>query len=79
MAKSRKKQSIWVVAAIIIGSPFAVIVMRKWLMNFAYDANITLWLIVLSALILLSVSMFTIIFHIVRVARTNPVNALKYE
>ena len=69
----------WVVVAIIIGSPVAVIIMNKWLMNFAYHTTVSWWLIVLAAIILLSVSLFTIIFHIVRVSRTNPVNALKYE
>ncbi len=69
----------WVVVAIIIGSPVAVITMNKWLMNFAYHTSVSWWLIVLAAIILLSVSLVTIIFHIVRVSRTNPVNALKYE
>jgi putative ABC transport system permease protein len=69
----------WVIVAIIIGSPVAVIMMNKWLMNFAFHTSISWWLIVLAAIILLSVSLVTIIFHIIRVSRTNPVNALKYE
>lgn len=69
----------WVVIAIIIGSPLAVYFMSKWLLNFAYHTSITWWLIVLAGLILLSISLLTIIFHIVRVSKTNPINALKYE
>jgi putative ABC transport system permease protein len=69
----------WVAVAVIIGSPFALSVMNKWLTNFAYHTTVRWWLIVLAALILLSISLFTIIFHIVKVSRTNPVNALKYE
>jgi putative ABC transport system permease protein len=69
----------WVVIAIIIGSPFSIYTMNKWLINFAYHTSIIWWLIVLAASILLSISLATIIFHIVRVSKTNPVNALKYE
>jgi len=69
----------WVVVAIIIGSPFAIYAMNKWLTNFAYHTVISWWLIALAAIILLSISFFTIIFHIIKVSGTNPVNALKYE
>lgn len=69
----------WVVVAIITGSPLAVIVMNKWLTNFAYHTTVSWWLILSAALILLSVSLATIILHIIKVSHTNPVNALKYE
>jgi putative ABC transport system permease protein len=69
----------WVVVAIIIGSPVAVIIMNKWLMNFAYHTTVSWWLIILAAILLLSISLFTILFHIVRVSGKNPVFALKYE
>lgn len=69
----------WVVIAIIIGSPFAVFIMKKWLANFVNHTAVAWWLIVLAALILLSIALFTVIFHIVKVSRTNPINALKYE
>lgn len=69
----------WVLVAIIIGAPLAVFAMKRWLTNFAYHTAVSWWLIALAALILLSISLFTIIFHIVRVSRTNPIEALKYE
>jgi putative ABC transport system permease protein len=69
----------WVLVAIIIGIPFAVITMNKWLSNFAYHQGVAWWLMALAALMLLLISLVTIIFHIVRVSRTNPINALKYE
>lgn len=69
----------WVLIAIIIGSPVAVITMNKWLMNFAYHTTVSWWLIVLAAILLLAVSLLTILFHIVSVSGKNPVYALKYE
>jgi putative ABC transport system permease protein len=69
----------WVVVAIIIGSPVAVVIMNRWLMNFAYHTTVSWWLIVLAGTILLFVSLFTILFHILRVSGKNPVYALKYE
>ena len=69
----------WVLIAICLGSPFAIYAMKNWLSNFAYHTSITWWLIALAAMILLSISLFTIIFHIIKVSNTNPINALKYE
>ena len=69
----------WVAFAIVVGSPFAIIAMNRWLTNFAYHTIISWWLILMAAMILISISILTIIFHIVKVSRTNPVDALKYE
>jgi putative ABC transport system permease protein len=69
----------WVIVAVLIGSPLAVITMKKWLANFAYHTDIPLWLLLAGAAALLLLSMATIVFHIIRYSRTNPVNALKYE
>jgi putative ABC transport system permease protein len=69
----------WVVMAIAAGLPVAVILMNKWLTNFAYHTTVSWWLILLSGLMLIVISLFTIIFHIVRVSYTNPVESLKYE
>jgi len=69
----------WVMLAIIIGSPLAVISMKKWLANFAYHTDIPFWLLMAGASVLLIVSLATIIFHIIKYSGTNPVNALKYE
>ncbi len=69
----------WVIIAIAAGLPVAVVLMNKWLTSFAYHTTVSWWLILLSAVILLGISLFTIIFHIVRVSHTNPVESLKYE
>ncbi len=69
----------WVMVAIIIGSPVAVLGMKKWLSGFAYHTDIPFWLLMAGASVLLVVSLATIIFHIIKYSRTNPVNALKYE
>jgi len=69
----------WVIIAIIAGLPVAVLLMNRWLTNFAYHTTVSWWLVLLSALLLVMISLLTIIFHIIRVSHTNPVESLKYE
>jgi len=69
----------WVIIAILAGTPVAIIIMKKWLMTFAFHTSISWWLVVLAGFVLLSISLSTIIFHIAKVSATNPINVLKYE
>ena len=69
----------WVIIAIVAGLPVAIVLMNKWLTNFAYHTTVSWWLVLLSALLLVMISLLTIISHIIRVSHTNPVESLKYE
>jgi len=59
--------------------PAAWIFMKKWLLNFAYQTNINIWIFLLSGLIALFVAIFTISVHAFKAASTNPAESLKYE
>lgn len=69
----------WVLVAYVLACPAAWFVMRRWLQDFAYRTEISWWIFVLAGLAAILISIFTITLQIYRVARQNPVNALRYE
>jgi putative ABC transport system permease protein len=69
----------WVLLAYVLACPAAWLVMRRWLQDFAYRTGISWWIFVLAGMAAILISVLTITLQIYRVARQNPVNALKYE
>jgi len=68
-----------VIIANVIAWPVAWWLMRDWLNNF--DERITLGPVpfLLAAGIALAIAVVTVVGHSVRVARANPIHALRYE
>jgi len=69
----------WVFVAYVLACPAAWFVMKRWLQDFAYQTSISWWIFALAGVMALVISVFTITLQIYRVARQNPVNALRYE
>jgi len=69
----------WVALAYVMACPTAWFVARRWLQDFAYQTSISWWIFALAGLAALLISVLTITLQIYRVARQNPVNALRYE
>lgn len=69
----------WVLLAYVLACPAAWLVMRRWLQDFAFRTEISWWIFALAGLAAILISVFTITLQIYRVARQNPVNALRYE
>ncbi len=74
-----KEFSKWVLLANIIAWPVAYYLMNNWLKDFAYRANISLWLFPMAGILVLLVSLLTVSSLTFRAARANPANSLKYE
>jgi putative ABC transport system permease protein len=68
-----------VLIASVIVIPAGYYVMNGWLGNFAYKMPFNYFLFGIVALIALIFAFFTVAFHSLRTARTNPVESLKYE
>ncbi|MFC1724536.1 ABC transporter permease [candidate division KSB1 bacterium] len=68
-----------VIAANIIAWPSAWFIMDKWLNGFAYKTGMSIGLFLYGGLLVLLVSMLTISYQIIKAARRNPVDSLKYE
>ena len=69
----------WVLAANLLAWPVAWVAMNKWLQNFAYRIDLTVWPFLLSGLMALVIALLTVGWQAVRAARANPVEALRYE
>jgi len=69
----------WVLLAYILACPAAWFIAKRWLLDFAYQTSLSWWIFALAGVAALLISVLTITFQIYRVARQNPVNALRYE
>ncbi len=67
------------VIANIIAWPVAWYAMNGWLNGFAYQTDLGWHIFILSGLLALMIALFTVSFQAVKAARSNPVDALKYE
>ena len=63
----------------VIAFPVAWYFMDKWLAVFPYNTGLSAIPFVLSAIVVLFITLFTIIFHAVKAALANPVKSLKTE
>ena len=74
-----RKFSIWVIAANIFAWPVSFYIMNRWLQNFAYRIDMTIFTFLFSALIALLITVITVSYQSVKAAVANPVKSLKYE
>lgn len=77
-----KKYFVLLSLAFAVAIPVSCIVVSKYLENFAYKITVSTWLIVfaaISAVIVLSVSLVTLIWQIREAMRANPATVLKSE
>lgn len=68
-----------VLVAIVIGVPVANYIMNGWLRNFEIHTTINWLVIVLVAAGTLGIALITVSLQTYKAAKTNPVQALKYE
>ncbi|MBU1579113.1 MAG: hypothetical protein KJ754_06770, partial [Bacteroidetes bacterium] len=69
----------WVGIAFLIATPISWYVAEIWLQNFAYKTRLSWWIFVLSGIITLCIVIITVSWQTFKVARRNPVEALRYE
>lgn len=68
-----------VMGCFVVASPIAYMVVTEWLKEFAYSIPLYWWVFVLSLLLVLSVTVFTVTIQSLRAALENPVKSLKSE
>lgn len=68
-----------IVIANIIAWPVAYIIMGKLLDNYAYKTNVSIWIFILTSILILLLAFLTIVLQIFKAARTNPAETLRYE
>ena len=68
-----------IVVSFVLVSPVAYYLLHGWLESFAYRIAINPLLFFAGGLLALLIGLFTIAYHTIRSARSNPVKALRYE
>jgi putative ABC transport system permease protein len=63
----------------LIAFPVAYLFMDKWLKIFPYNTGLTITPFLLSAIVVLLITMLTVIFHTIKAAIANPVKSLRTE
>jgi len=69
----------WVAMANLVAWPLAWYAMHRWLQNFAYRIDLTIWPFVLAGFSALLIALITVSFRAFRAASANPVESLRYE
>ena len=68
-----------VLLANIIAWPLGWYAMQKWLEHFAYNTSVGIEVFVLTACLSITTALVTIGFQVLKAARANPVDSLRYE
>ena len=68
-----------VVIANVIAGPLAWYAGAKWLENFAYKTELSMWVFALAGILALGIALITVSLQSWHAARKNPVEALRYE
>jgi putative ABC transport system permease protein len=74
-----KEVFLLVTAASVIATPLSLLLINMWLQNFAYRTDIDILIFVVTAIAALIIAFLTASYHCLRVARENPIEALRYE
>ncbi len=68
-----------VLIAAAVALPVAYFVMRQWLENFAYQADLSWWLFVAASGLALVIAWITVSFQSIKAALMNPIDTLRCE
>ncbi|SMD32901.1 putative ABC transport system permease protein [Reichenbachiella faecimaris] len=68
-----------IVISFTISAPITYILLSQWLENFAFRSTLSIGLFGMAGVVSLLIALITISYHIIKAARTNPVESLRYE
>ncbi|RXJ51326.1 ABC transporter permease [Gelidibacter gilvus] len=68
-----------VLVAFVIAAPVAYLIMRNWLLDFAYRTEISWWVFAFAGIAALCIALITVSFQAIKAAMANPVKSLRTE
>ena len=74
-----KEFLLWIVAANLFAWPVAYFFMNKWLQDFAYRIDLSIWMFLIAGISALMIGLAAVSFHSIKASIANPVEALRYE
>jgi putative ABC transport system permease protein len=69
----------WVLIANVIAWPVAYYFMNKWLQDFAYKTEMSIWIFLVAGILALIIALLTVSANAIKSATANPIKSLKYE
>ncbi len=69
----------WLALANLLAWPLAYYAMSKWLQNFAFRINLTVWPFLIAGGTALVIALLTVSYQSIKAALAHPVSSLKYE
>lgn len=70
---------VMITISVIVALPLAYFLIMGWLSNFAYSARLDPWIFIFSGALAIFLAYLIVTYHSIKVAKTNPVDTLKYE
>jgi putative ABC transport system permease protein len=70
---------VMVFIANLVAWPVAYIFISKWLSRYTYRIELSIWPFVVAMVVSMLVTLITVSLRSYRAAKTNPIDALKYE
>ena len=67
------------IIGILVACPVAWYVMSNWLQSFAYRTSISVLVFIITVIVVFAITFLTLTWQSLKAARSNPVDALKYE
>jgi putative ABC transport system permease protein len=74
-----KEFVIWILISSIFAFPIGWYFMNKWLQEFAYRTDLSVWLFLLSGLAAFCIALLTVSYQTIKAATANPADSLRYE
>ena len=71
--------SLYIILSLLIALPSVWFIARWWLNEFSYRIRLNAEMFIITSLITILVAILTVFYHAIRIARTNPIEALRYE
>ena len=69
----------WIILANLLAWPIAFIILRQWLIEYAYYIDLRITTFLLAGLIVVAIALTTIFLQASRIAYSNPTENLRYE
>ncbi|MBN1898154.1 MAG: ABC transporter permease [Spirochaetes bacterium] len=69
----------WIIAANLIAWPLGFYFVNRWLRNFAYKIDISIWIFLIPSALVFFIAFLTVSFQSIRAAKANPIDSLRYE
>ncbi|UCE21425.1 MAG: FtsX-like permease family protein [Candidatus Aminicenantes bacterium] len=74
-----KEFVIWILISTVFAFPIGWYFMNKWLQEFAYRTDLSIWIFLLSGLAAFCIALLTVSYQSIKAASANPVDSLRYE